>query len=80
MNRRKPGSSVTFFSTGYVAKMFGVDISTIKRWADMGEIPCVKTLGGHRRFTQDTVQELTVKMNFDQEGTNRKSSPAPGRR
>ena len=32
------------------ARRLGVAVSTIKRWADDGTLPCVRTAGGHRRF------------------------------
>ena len=32
------------------AKLAGVGVSSIKRWADEGKIQAVKTPGGHRRF------------------------------
>lgn len=30
--------------------MLGVSPKTVYRWATAGQIPCVLTLGGHRRF------------------------------
>lgn len=33
-----------------IAKIIGVNVSTIKRWADTGKIKCFKTKGGHRKF------------------------------
>jgi excisionase family DNA binding protein len=32
------------------ADHLGVGVSAVKRWADAGELPCVRTAGGHRRF------------------------------
>ncbi|MEC7242821.1 MAG: helix-turn-helix domain-containing protein [Myxococcota bacterium] len=37
------------------ARLLGVAPSTIKRWADEGRLPHVKTAGGHRRFRQSDV-------------------------
>ena len=34
------------------AKLAGVGVSSIKRWADEGKIRAVKTPGGHRRFVK----------------------------
>ncbi|TPW11839.1 MAG: putative cobalamin binding protein [bacterium] len=38
------------FSTCDMARLCGVNESTIKRWADSGRLPCVRTPGGHRKF------------------------------
>ena len=38
------------FSTREMGRFCGVNESTIKRWADSGRLPCLKTPGGHRRF------------------------------
>jgi excisionase family DNA binding protein len=38
------------FSTRELARLCGVNESTIKRWADSGKLTCVKTPGGHRKF------------------------------
>ena len=43
-----------------VAELFGVDPKTVTRWADAGKLTAVRTLGGHRRYRQDEVQNLLV--------------------
>lgn len=48
-------------SSGEAAKILGVGASTIKRWADTGQIQCVKTLGKHRRFRRSEVEALAKK-------------------
>ena len=37
-------------STGNVAEVLDVSEATIKRWADAGALPCIRTPGGHRKF------------------------------
>ncbi len=41
-----------------VAKIIGVNVSTIKRWADSGKIKCLKTRGGHRKFHLKHLREF----------------------
>jgi excisionase family DNA binding protein len=41
-----------------VAALFRVDPKTVTRWADAGKMTAVRTLGGHRRYLQDEVQNL----------------------
>jgi excisionase family DNA binding protein len=79
MKSRLRSSSPTYYSTTDIAKLLGVNDSTIKRWADSGEIPCVKTLGGHRRFTHDHVRELTARMNINVAEAIRRADRGPSR-
>jgi len=39
-----------FLSRGEVAKLFGVSVSTVTRWARTGLLKAVRTPGGHYRF------------------------------
>jgi excisionase family DNA binding protein len=41
-----------------VAQLFRVDPKTITRWAKDGKLDCIRTLGGHRRYRQDQVEQL----------------------
>jgi DNA-binding transcriptional MerR regulator len=41
-----------------VAMRFGVAPQTITRWANEGIIPCVRTLGGQRRYPAYEVERL----------------------
>jgi len=41
-----------------VAALFRVDPKTVTRWADAGKMTAVRTLGGHRRYQRDEVQNL----------------------
>jgi excisionase family DNA binding protein len=43
-----------------VAALFRVDPKTVTRWADAGKMTAVRTLGGHRRYRRDEVQNLLV--------------------
>jgi photoactive yellow protein len=50
----------TLLSSTAAAKVLGVAPSTVKRWADDGLLTCVKTAGGHRRFSLVEVQRFHV--------------------
>lgn len=45
-------------TTHDVAELLGVGTTSVKRWADSGALPCVKTPGGHRRFERIAVEAL----------------------
>lgn len=51
-----------------VAEMFLVSSKTIVRWCNQGWIPYRTTLGGHRRFDRDVVQQMAVEHGFDPVG------------
>lgn len=52
MNRRLAPNSepLDWMTLSQAAQALGIHPSTLRRWADQGEIPCVRTPGGHRRF------------------------------
>jgi excisionase family DNA binding protein len=39
-----------YFNSDEAAKILNVNVSSIKRWTEEGELECVKTVGGHRKF------------------------------
>lgn len=41
-----------------VAKIFGVSPKTVTRWAKSGQVPCLTTLGGHRRYRRTDIEAL----------------------
>jgi len=45
-------------STREAAALLGVGPTAIKRWADTGELPCLRTAGGHRRFRRRDLAAL----------------------
>jgi len=53
-----------------VATLFRVDPKTVTRWADAGKLTAIRTLGGHRRFRQDEVQNLLVASSISQPTSN----------
>lgn len=41
-----------------VAAIFRVDPKTVTRWAKVGKLSSIRTLGGHRRFREAEVKSL----------------------
>ena len=52
MEKAIRGKSLT---SGEAARLLGVSEASVKRWADAGRLPAVKTAGGHRRFRPEDV-------------------------
>ncbi len=48
----------TFLSRKEVAELFHVCPSTVTRWAKLGKLPSVPTLGGQRRYPREEVERL----------------------
>ena len=53
-----PAPPTTPMSSGDVARTFGVDVTTVGRWADEGLLPHFKTPGGQRRFRREDVERF----------------------
>jgi excisionase family DNA binding protein len=43
-------------------QMLGVTAKTVVRWAAEGRIPSMVTLGGHRRFKRQEIEDLVKEM------------------
>lgn len=41
-----------------VAKLFRVHPRTVKRWAEMGKLHSVRTLGGQRRYFESEINQV----------------------
>ena len=41
---------IRHFNSIEVARILGVNVSTVKRWTEEGKLECIKTAGGHRKF------------------------------
>lgn len=60
-SRDRPAEITPEFATEHtltpsaVAAIFGVTAKTVSRWAVSGELPCITTPGGHRRFRRADV-------------------------
>lgn len=44
--------------TADVALLFEVSERTVSEWARKGQIPCVRTPGGHRRYPAEAIRDL----------------------
>jgi excisionase family DNA binding protein len=50
------------------AKILGVHVTTLRRWADKGDIPVMLTPGGHRRFAADDVAQFAQRQRSPHSG------------
>jgi excisionase family DNA binding protein len=50
--------SERYLGPAEVAELLQVSPKTVARWAKMGKLPCVRTLGGHRRYPEDAIVAL----------------------
>jgi excisionase family DNA binding protein len=41
-----------------VAERFGVHPKTISRWHESGKVNAFRTLGGHKRFYEDEIEQI----------------------
>ncbi len=57
---------VELLSTSEAARIIGVGTTSVKRWADTGLLDCVRTAGGHRRFTRNALDRF-VRLQQQQE-------------
>ena len=53
---KKIDTGSEFLSRGAVARLFGVSVSTVTRWARTGLLPAARTPGGHYRFRADDMR------------------------
>ena len=52
-------SGPNWVNLGRACEILGVNQSTVRRWADSGQIRCFRTPGGHRRFAEEDLLTLT---------------------
>ncbi|MCI0496560.1 helix-turn-helix domain-containing protein [candidate division KSB1 bacterium] len=43
--------NIQYFNSEEAARILNVNVSSIKRWTEDGTLECIKTAGGHRKFT-----------------------------
>lgn len=65
-------------SSSDAARLLGVSTTSVKRWADEGLLPCIKTAGHHRRFSRRAVEGFKSSLSSareEQEGDRVASAP-----
>jgi excisionase family DNA binding protein len=63
-------------TTTAAARLIGVSPTSLKRWAQAGLVECVKTVGGHRRFTRSALRSLPISAQLGAAGSASGESPA----
>ncbi len=63
--KRATSSDTIWLSLSEAAKHLNVHPATLRRWADEGQLPVMRTPGGHRRFAASDLARLT-----NREGTD----------
>ena len=51
-----------FYTSTQAANYLGISLATIRRWNDTGHIEALRTPGGQRRFTQETLDRFLGQM------------------
>ena len=59
-----PSEDGSWLSLGQASRILGVDQSTLRRWADAGQIHSYRTPGGHRRFAEADVRAILTGRSF----------------
>jgi len=54
----------TYISTREVSDLINVTETTIKRWTDSSRLKCVKTLGGHRKYLLNDIENFAQENNI----------------
>ena len=52
----------SFLHSSHVADLLHVSPKTIARWATDGRLPCLRTLGGHRRYPEPAIRQLAASL------------------
>jgi excisionase family DNA binding protein len=50
------------------ARRLGVDQKTLRRWADAGKVPHIRTMGGQRRFQPAVIERIRLEMGYQPGG------------
>lgn len=56
----EPPRAQSWLTLGAASNLLGVSESTIRRWADAGEVRSFRTRGGHRRILEDDLRQMVA--------------------
>jgi excisionase family DNA binding protein len=59
---RPAPSAASFLRSAEVAAILQVSPKTVARWAQQGQLPYQRTLGGHRRYPEPAIRELAASL------------------
>lgn len=65
-SKRPPPGPPLGLSTSQVARMLGVSVGTVRRWADLGYLDCYRTPGGQRRFNAEQIERFLKTLESDE--------------
>jgi excisionase family DNA binding protein len=68
-----------FMTSAQAARLLGVGPSSVKRWADQGLLPCLKTAGHHRRFARAEIERFRLTRGSQEGGWARQVDEWVGR-
>ena len=49
-------SETSLMSPAEAARPLGIDVKTLQRWANQGQVTFVRTPGGHRRYVASEIE------------------------
>lgn len=58
----RSSTSAEYLTPGQAAVLLHVSPKTLNRWTHEGRVPCLVTLGGHRRFRRDEIEAIAQGM------------------
>ncbi len=73
-------STPSWLELSEAADFLGVHFTTLRRWADAGQVPCIRTPGGRRRFSRTELTAFLAGLHSGQFRDNKaeaKLLPAP---
>jgi excisionase family DNA binding protein len=59
--RQDKSTDIQWLTLGEAAKQLHIHTTTLRRWADEGQIPFMLTPGGHRRFAASDIARITTR-------------------